>query len=182
MTKNLNSWKIDYINKREKLHLIKDIKEGDKIGKKDDEYYIHKSSIKSSISRTIWNKESRENTSNYLKEEFDELNEILENIINLSSNNNIYFLDGIVNFINDIIIGLENLKNTYDNEYTYLKYFRKNKDIVNDLGNIILKLGTIIIKIEKKKELSKVKIKKVQTFNNNSYYYESELIMNTISI
>ena len=61
MIKNLNSWKIDYINKREKLHLIKDIKEGDKIGKIDDEYYIHKSSLKSSISRTIWNKESRKN-------------------------------------------------------------------------------------------------------------------------
>ena len=88
----------------------------------------------------------------------------------------------MVLLILEIIIGLENLKNTYDNEYTYLNYFRKNKDIVNDLGNTILNLGTIIIKIKRKKELSKVKIKKVQTFNNNSYYYESELIMNTISI
>jgi hypothetical protein len=175
MANNLNYWKREYVNLKEKIKIFKNIKKEDKIGKDKDKYYIDKLCIRSKLSRTFWTKESRIKTSLYLKEDFNLLINLIEKIISLTNNRkNLYFLDSIKDFTEEIIIGLENLRVTYNNDKGNWVW-KKNTEIIKDIDNIILNLKDVnnrIYILKKDKEFN------IQKINTLKYNY----IMETISI
>lgn len=153
---------------KEKLKIINEIKKGDKLGINEDEYYIDTNYIGISLNR-FWNNQSRYNISKKLCIDIDLL---IKNIDNLISDIGIsdVFIDSISFFINNLKNGLNNLKITYENCFS----FKSNKNILHILKIINSKLGLVSLKLLNKKNKS---IKNINTVN---YYDDNKL--DTITI
>jgi hypothetical protein len=103
------------------LECIGDISPGDKLARSDDaKYYIHAKSMMFNGVRRWWNNQSRERIVDFLKEDFECFMKFLDNFLRkfrLSYTNKEYVLsDNILLFVNKIMFGLYNLKETYPNE------------------------------------------------------------------
>ncbi len=127
----------------DKLKEICNIEIGDKIGKIDNQYYIHKSGLGSWITRKIWYGENRENTIEYLKKDFKPFFRFLDKVIYNTQTDilNIYnnYNNKIINFVKHAIPGLYNLKMTYQNE-TETWISSNKKKIIAIIDSIILTL------------------------------------------
>ena len=115
-----------------KLNIFKNIDIGDKIGKyANGDYYI----VKSGYTQTFWRywyNENRNNTWNYLDKDFSDFISYLDRILlkmNLNSFYKSVILD-IMSFVNEIIEGLYNLKQTYID----------TKKMISKIDSIILTL------------------------------------------
>lgn len=121
----------DFYRIREKLSVIKDLNINDKLGyDENDVLYIDKYQWGQYFSR-VWYGQSRQKTEKYLNRVFIEFMQYLDNYLKFLDNTPDFIvktldkryktLTGeICQFINDIIVGLYNLKKTYP-EFKELK-------------------------------------------------------------
>ena len=119
-------------NFKKKLDIFQNIQIGDKIGKyQNGDYYIVPAGYMQTFWR-YWYQENRNNTWVYLDEDFTEFVKYLDKIllkINLNAFYKSCILD-VMSFVNKIIQGLYNLKQTYID----------TKKIVSKIDSIILTL------------------------------------------
>ncbi len=138
-----DEWTEDYYEMTDKLEEIKHIEVGDKIGKIDNKYYIHKSGMASWLARKLWYQENRENTIEYLNEDFKKMFRFLDKVIYNTQNDvlNIYnkYNMNIIDYVKNIIPGLYNLKQTYENEGEHY-WSSDKKKIIATIDSIILTL------------------------------------------
>lgn len=138
-----------------KLNILKNIKIGDKIGKyKTGDYYIVEAGYTQRFWR-LWYSENRENTWSYLDTDFNEFVKYLDRLL-LKINLNRFYKKCILNlltFINDIIQGLYNLKQTYAD----------TKKMVSKVDSIIL------ILLDFKEKVNKAKNNKKQSGNGAAF-------------
>ena len=114
---NLKDFNIEFTNLKEKLTVFTQIKEGDKIMKSNDNYYLLETSFYQQTLRW-WYSENRENSVQYLETEFKKFMNFLDRFLErFKHDKNTYkFLKkNIVEFINTCLLGLYNLKITYSN-------------------------------------------------------------------
>lgn len=140
--------KFNYFKKH--LGIITTINVGDKLGKYNNTYYIDGAGI-TQKARRWWYSQDRKKTFNNLNKDFVEFTDYLDNILSETYNNK-KIIDDIVLFINDLMVGLYNLKTTYP-----------------DYKNIKCKIDSIImIFIDFKEAIDKKPINKV-TYRRNSF-------------
>ena len=100
----------------DRFNILTSIKVGDKIGKSDKKYYIEETGRLQKFKRW-WNGETRTKTFTYLDEDFTAFFKFCNNFKNNESLQNINKnKTKLLKLINDIIPGLYNLKQTYDEE------------------------------------------------------------------
>ena len=108
------------------------IKQGDKIGKIYDKYYVQEAGMLQKFHRW-WNNENRKKTFSNLDKDFSEFLHFCDNI-----KEDTYFNKGIVekiiSLVNKIIPGLYNLKTTY-----------KDSEIGSDGNKLMIKIDSIIL-------------------------------------
>lgn len=111
---------------------IKNIKEGDKVGKYNNIYYIHYNNTFQKFHRW-WSNENRVKTFKNLDEDFSRFFKLCDNI---KANNffNKQTKNDVVNLVKDIIPGLYNLKTTY-----------KTSEKGSDGEKLKLKIDSIIL-------------------------------------
>jgi len=156
-----DEWSEDYYEMMDKFEEIKNIKSGDKIGKVDNKYYVHKNAMGSWITRKIWYQENRDNTIDYLNTDFKIFFRFLDKIIYNTQNDvlNIYnsYNQKIIKEVKQIIPGLYNLKMTYNDE-TERWYSSDKTKIIATIDSIILTLF----------DFNK-KMVELKTMNRNNY-------------
>ena len=119
----------EFIKFKNNLEIITTIKSGDKLSKLDDNYYIDSVGLTQKWRRWWWN-QNRNKTFDDLTTDFLKFADFLDNILsNFKPTNKQYLklLSNIVNFINNLMIGLYNLKTTYP---TYKKIRFKIDSII----------------------------------------------------
>ena len=130
-----DEWTEDYYNMTDRLKEIQNIEVGDKIGKIDNKYYIHKNTAGSWLTRKVWYGENREKTISYLNADFRSFLRFLDKIIYNTQNDvlNIYnsYNKTIIDFVKKLIPGLYNLKMTYENEMVHWLSSDKEKSNSN---------------------------------------------------
>ena len=102
----------------DRFSILMSINVGDKIGKSDKKYYIEETGRLQKFKRW-WNGETRTKTFTYLDEDFTAFFKFCNNFKNYESLQNINKnknKTNLLKLINDIIPGLYNLKQTYDEE------------------------------------------------------------------
>tara|TARA_B110000444_G_C18737852_1_gene546517 strand:- start:134 stop:763 length:630 start_codon:yes stop_codon:yes gene_type:complete len=138
-----DEWSEDYYEMVDKFEEIKNIKSGDKIGKVDNKYYVHKSGVGSWLTRKLWYQENRDNTIEYLNTDFKIFFRFLDKIMYNTQNDvlNIYnsYNQKIIEEVKKIIPGLYHLKVTYNNETEHW-YSSNKKKIIATIDAIILTL------------------------------------------
>ena len=140
----------------EKLDIFKNIKIGDKIGKYNTgDYYIVPQGY-TQIFWRYWYSENRNNTWIYLDEDFTEFVKYLDRILLKVNLNNFYknCILRLLKFINEIIEGLYNLKQTYID----------TKKMVAKVDSIILTL------LDFKEKVNKSNNKKKKSGNNKLFH------------
>lgn len=153
-----DEWCEDYYEMTDKFEELKNIKIGDKVGKIDNKYYVHKNGIGSWLTRKLWYQENRDNTIEYLNKDFKIFFRFLDKIIYNTKNDllNIYnsYNEKIIKEIKHIIPGLYNLKMTYDGEVEHW-YSSEKAKIIATIDSIILTLFDFNKKMVEIKTLNK---------------------------
>lgn len=146
----------DFENYKEKFNIFKYLKKGDKIGKYNNgEYYTVEPGYTQQLWRWYYN-ENRTNTLSYLDSDFSSFAKLLDkvslsnNICSKISYSNICLR--LINFIDEIMPGLYNLKQTY----------LDTKELVAKIDSIILILLDFKEKRRKQNEEEKEKKKRKQ--------------------
>jgi len=185
-------WSNDYAEMTCKLEEICNIEIGDKIGKTNNKYYIHKSGLGSWVTRKLWYGENRENTIEYLKKDFKIFFRFLDKVIYNTKTDilNIYnrYNKKIINFVKHAIPGLYNLKMTYKNEQETWISSDKIK-IIATIDSIILTLfdfnkKMIDLQHENKsnhKNYGKLMLPKFRTYSDYTENYQ-QFTVDTLSI
>ena len=145
---------------KDRFHFLCDIQAGDKLMKAEDAsgseyYYLVQSGLTQGI-RRYWASECRENTKQYLTDEFRDFSSFLDIILKRCKTHYYYFsfkqcVDNICLFIGQIITGLYAFKTTYSD----------HKEIQATVDSIILTLIDFKNKVNglKKKPKTYMKIK-----------------------
>jgi hypothetical protein len=147
---------------KEKFKIFHDIEKGDKLGKKNETYYISKSGY-TQLVRRWWLDENRARTWTYLDNDFNKFftlcDTIKQNHLALTPNANIK--KSLLEIINTVIPGLYNLKEAY-----------KNKETDDPAKKLCCKIDSIILTlIDTKSEINKVKGKnKYTTFSTTNRF------------
>ena len=113
ITENNNKQTVELNKFKNMFNEIKNIREGDKIGKYNDKYYIQQASMFQKFQRW-WNDENRIKTFNNLDNDFTDFFKLCDSI----KSNNIFnrqTKNDLVDLVKGIIPGLYNLKTTYTN-------------------------------------------------------------------
>ena len=187
-----DEWSEDYYQMMDKFEEIKNVKEGDKIGKMDDKYYIHKSGFLSGITRKVWYGENREKSIEYLNKDFKGFFRFLDKIIYNTQNDvlNIYnsYNQKIISEVKKIIPGLYNLKMTYSDEMEHY-WSADKKKIIATIDSIILTLFDFNKKMIELKTLNKnnyktygMMIPRIRAQSDNTIEDMLESGLNTFSI
>lgn len=107
-----NKKKENFIEFKKKLEIITTIKIGDKLSKVNNIYYIDVLGVTQRM-RRWWYSQNRKKTFYYLTKDFLSFTDFLDNI--LSGPPFKKLIDEMILFINDLMVGLYNLKTTYPN-------------------------------------------------------------------
>ena len=144
----------DFENYKQKFNIFKDLKKGEKIGKyKNGEYYTVAIGYTQQLWRWYYN-ENRMNTLNYLDSDFSNFAKLLDKVsLSNNCNSKISYTNiclKLISFIDEIMPGLYNLKQTY----------LHTKNLVAKIDSIILILLDFKEKIRKEREIKKKKKKR----------------------
>ena len=99
-----------FIEFKKKFEIITTIKVGDKLSKLKDDYYIDGVGITQRM-RRWWYSQNRKKTFEDLTKDFFSFTDFLDNILSGPSFKKL--TDEMILFINDLMVGLYNLKTTY---------------------------------------------------------------------
>ena len=99
-----------FIEFKKKLEIITTIKVGEKLSKLNDDYYIDGAGITQRM-RRWWYSQNRKKTFEDLTKDFFSFTDFLDNILSGPSFKKL--IDEMILFINDLMVGLYNLKTTY---------------------------------------------------------------------
>ena len=100
----------EFIKFKNTLEIITTIKVGDKLSKLNNNYYIDESGMTQRL-RRWWYSQNRKKTFADLTKDFMNFTDFLDNLLTDSESSII--INKIILFINDLMIGLYNLKITY---------------------------------------------------------------------
>ena len=187
-----DEWSEDYYQMMDKFEEIKNVKVGDKIGKMDSKYYVHKSGFMTGVTRKVWYGENREKTIEYLNKDFKGFFRFLDKIIYNTQNDvlNIYnsYNQKIISEVKKIIPGLYNLKMTYSGETEHY-WSSDKKKIIATIDSIILTLFDFNKKMIELKTLNKnnyktygMMIPRIRAQSDNTIEDMLESGLNTFSI
>ena len=100
-----------------KLSIYQYLKEGDKIGKVTEKYSIFRAGYMQTLTRWWWG-EDRTSTLDYIDRDFTTFAKYLDTLLDISKVSSLEAYEKLthdtIDFINRIILGLYNLKKTYD--------------------------------------------------------------------
>ena len=108
--KKQNEKKENFLEFKKYLEIITTIKVGDKLSKVNNIYYIDVVGV-TQRARRWWYSQNRKKTFSDLTKDFLRFTDFLDNILSGPSFKKI--LDEMILFINDLMVGLYNLKTTY---------------------------------------------------------------------
>ena len=103
---------------KKKFCVLTLINVGDKIGKYNNEYFIQEKGVLQKV-RRWWNNETRNTSFNYLDKDFIEFFNFCTKVCNtalLSIVDHIQIKTELIELISSVMMGLYNLKKTYENE------------------------------------------------------------------
>jgi hypothetical protein len=154
-----NIYNTRFENYKEYTYFIKDIKLNDKIGRIGyKNFCVYQNETLQGVKRW-WYVENKSKTLEYLHELFDYYFEYLESIISIfkksyliiPKNNFILLINNNITYQEEIILGLNNLMETYkDDDKQILSFISKIKMIFNDFKTI----AETIVKENKKKQFN----------------------------
>jgi hypothetical protein len=148
-------------NFKNEFYLLTQIKVGDKIGKNNNSYFIQEKGYFQKIMR-VWHQEDRKKTFTYLHDDITRFlkfcNDAKEKVA-LFKAESCGIKKSLIDFLNELVSGLYNLKLTYKNETN------------EDAKKLICKIDSIIlIFIDLKDELGET------TNNKNCMAYPTDII------
>lgn len=150
--------RITYMNHSEissRIKFIGQIQKGEKINIKT--MTLQPPGILTSLNRTLFNQDNRNNTKKFLEVTIANSIEIINNFINSQDNTNKQFAQNMLFDLNSCIEGLENLKETYNTDIK----------MCCDLDTLIEKIKLELAKYEEQFKTSKILIKDDTSSNEN---------------
>jgi len=114
---NLTSLQQNFQNFQEKISIYQYLQEGDKIGKIAEKYSLFRAGYTQTVMRWWWG-ENRKCTLDYIDSDFSQFAKYLDELLDISRVSSLEaykeLIRNTIDFINQLIPGLYNLKKTYD--------------------------------------------------------------------